>query len=104
MSAATPAPAAVPAGAPGPRSLAPIAGGSPEADDLALPGGGVVAGGGGDVADDGGSGGARSLPSPFEPVTLVALLFAGASVFFGIFPTPLFELAAHAGRALTGFF
>ncbi|HXO09807.1 MAG TPA: NADH-quinone oxidoreductase subunit N [Solirubrobacteraceae bacterium] len=104
MSAATPAPAAVPAGAPGPRSLAPIAGGSPEADDLALPGGGVVAGGGGDVADDGGSGGARSLPSPFEPVTLVALLFAAACVFFGIFPTPLFQLAAHAGRALSGVF
>jgi NADH-quinone oxidoreductase subunit N len=103
MSAATPAPAAVPAAAPGPGSLAPIAGGSPEADDLALPGGGVVAGGGGDVADDGG-GGARSLPSPFEPVTFVALLFAAASVFFGIFPTPLFELAAHAGRALTGLF
>jgi NADH-quinone oxidoreductase subunit N len=73
MSAPVPAP--VPAGAPG--ALAPIAGGSPEAD-------------------------ARSLPSPFEPVTLVALLFAAASVFFGIFPTPLFELAAHAGRALTG--
>jgi hypothetical protein len=30
----------------------------------------------------------------------VALLFAAASVVFGIFPQPLFDLAAHAGRAL----
>ena len=105
MSAPTPAPApAAPTAGAGPGGLAPIAGGSPEADDLALAGGGVS---GGDVAAGGGAGdggGARSLPSPFEPVTVVALLFAGASVFFGIFPTPLFHLMAHAGRALTGLF
>jgi hypothetical protein len=32
------------------------------------------------------------------------VLFAAASVFFGIFPSPLFQLAAHAGHALTGIF
>ena len=30
----------------------------------------------------------------------VAVLFAAASIFFGIFPSPLFDLVAHAGRAL----
>ena len=89
MSAPTPAPVPAPLAVTG--GLAPIAGGSPEAD--ALP----------DAGDGGGGGGAvRALPSPFEPVRFVAVLFATASVFFGIFPTPLFKLAAHAGRAITG--
>jgi NADH-quinone oxidoreductase subunit N len=75
-----PAPAPLPAGA---GSLAPIAGGSPEADLLD--------------------------PEPgrrwqFTEVTLVAILFAAASVFFGVFPSPLFDFVAHAGRALTGIF
>jgi hypothetical protein len=30
----------------------------------------------------------------------VAALAGAASLFFGIFPSPLFNLAAHAGRAL----
>jgi hypothetical protein len=34
----------------------------------------------------------------------VAVGFAAASIFFGIFPTPLFRFAAHAGRALVGLF
>jgi hypothetical protein len=35
---------------------------------------------------------------------LVAVLFGAASVFFGIFPSPLFHLVGHAGRSLTGIF
>jgi NADH-quinone oxidoreductase subunit N len=73
--------------------LAPIAGGSPEAD----------------VAD-------APTPAPlsatlaaagaglYPEVTFVAVVFAAASIVFGVFPSPLFNLAAHAGRALTGLF
>jgi NADH-quinone oxidoreductase subunit N len=45
---------------------------------------------------------AESAPHP--EVVLVAVLFAAASIFFGIFPTPLFQLAAHAGQAISGIF
>ena len=65
-----------------PGGLAPIAGGSPEADALAgatRPSGGV----------------------PVE-LTAVAVLFGAASIVFGIIPSPLFDLMAHAGRALFG--
>ena len=65
--------------------FAPIAGASPDANPEDPPGGDVRAG-------------------PDPAVAFVALLFAGASVFFGIFPSPLFNLAAHAGRAITGIF
>jgi NADH-quinone oxidoreductase subunit N len=61
--------------------LAPIAGGSPETDVPAA---------------------ARAVP--YAEVVFVAFVFAAASVVFGIFPSPLFNLAAHAGRALTGLF
>jgi NADH-quinone oxidoreductase subunit N len=70
--------------------LAPIAGGSPEADEedrsativtAPVPSAVAVAG----IAPE---------------VTAVAVLFAAASVVFGIFPSPLFNLAAHAGQAL----
>jgi NADH-quinone oxidoreductase subunit N len=86
----------VPAPGPGVRErlmgrggLAPIAGGSPEADE-----------------EDGAatpvpaarSGFAALGPAP--GVTGVAVLFGAASVVFGIFPQPLFDLAAHAGRSL----
>jgi hypothetical protein len=30
----------------------------------------------------------------------VAVVFAGASIVFGIIPSPLFKFVAHAGRAL----
>ncbi len=36
-------------------------------------------------------------------VTLVALVFAAATIFFGIVPQPLFDLAQHAASSLTGF-
>jgi NADH-quinone oxidoreductase subunit N len=102
MSPATPAPLPVAAGAyggaPGSPGLAPIAGGSPEADAAAVEDGGTA---------DGGEGGrwltvSRAFPVP--EVTFVAVLFAAASIFFGIFPSPLFNLVAHAGHALTGLF
>jgi NADH-quinone oxidoreductase subunit N len=54
-----------------------IAGGSPELDDS-----GAV---------------------PLE-VTVVAVVLAAASVFFGIVPGPLFHLASHAGATIAGLF
>jgi NADH-quinone oxidoreductase subunit N len=67
---------------PGPGlSLAPIAGGSPEADAVA-----------------------SAEPEPHAEVLLVALLCGAGTVFFGIFPQPLFSFAAHAGAALSGLF
>jgi NADH-quinone oxidoreductase subunit N len=68
------APEGAVAGAP---VLAPIAGGSPEADPAARPSPAVVA---------------------------VGVVFAAAVVFFGIFPSPLFDFAAHAAHALSGLF
>ncbi len=65
-------------------ALPAIAGGSPEADP------------------DGVLTPARAAPQ--AEVVLVAAVFAAASVLFGIFPSPLFRLAAHAGRAITGIF
>ncbi len=91
MSAPTPAPIPAPAPLAGAGMLAPIAGASPEADAHA------------DALADGG-GLAASREAPFGEVTFVAVLFAAASVFFGVFPSPLFHLVAHAGRALTGIF
>jgi hypothetical protein len=45
---------------------------------------------------------AESAPQP--EIVLVAVLFGAASIFFGIFPSPLFQLAAHAGHAISGIF
>jgi NADH-quinone oxidoreductase subunit N len=74
-----------PARAPAPGLARPlIAGGSPQADAGAWPGP------------------AESVPH--AEVVLVALLFGAASVFFGIFPSPLFHLVAHAGQAIGGIF
>jgi len=44
----------------------------------------------------------QAVPQP--EIALVALLFGAAAVFFGIFPSPLFNLAAHAGHAIGGLF
>jgi NADH-quinone oxidoreductase subunit N len=70
--------------------LAPIAGGSPEADELDPPGAPGA--------------GARAAASavPYPEVTFVAVLFGAACIVFGIFPSPVFDLAAHAGRAFMG--
>jgi NADH-quinone oxidoreductase subunit N len=35
-------------------------------------------------------------------VAFVAVLFGAATLFFGIIPSPLLDLADHAGRALLG--
>ncbi|MGN6187454.1 MAG: NADH-quinone oxidoreductase subunit N [Conexibacter sp.] len=52
----------------------------------------------------GGSQEADALERPQPEVVLVAWLAAAATIVLGIVPQPLFDLAAHAGRALTGIF
>jgi NADH-quinone oxidoreductase subunit N len=100
----TPSPTATPStgGAP---ALAPIAGASPDADGEAWP---APVSAPVTETSGGGSGGRRvwrGTPEDGAPeVTFVAVVFAAACVFFGIFPSPLFSLAAKAGRALTGLF
>jgi NADH-quinone oxidoreductase subunit N len=98
---------------------APIAGGSQEADDAPdeahdapaespTPAGPAAPASGGPPPAAPASGepppGARTpaqaIPQP--DITLVAMVFAAASVFFGIVPGPLFHLVAHAGNALAG--
>jgi len=93
MSSSVPVP--VPAGAPvsvgagvATGGWAPIAGGSPEVD--------------GEADAEGWPGPAQAAPDP--EVVFVAVLFAAASVFFGIFPSPLFHFAAHAGHAISTIF
>jgi NADH-quinone oxidoreductase subunit N len=103
----------------GAGSLAPIAGGSPEAD---VPGAGPAgsgsagagsAGAGSGGAGSAGSGGAgsggagrsehpaaRATAAGYPEVTLVAVVFSAATIVFGVFPSPMFTLVAHAGRAL----
>jgi NADH-quinone oxidoreductase subunit N len=75
-----------PASAAGPGELAPIAGGSIEADEW--------------EEGPGAAGSALAYPE----LILVAAGFAAATIFFGIFPSPLFHLAGHAANALTGLF
>ena len=80
-----PTPAPAPVGGPLPA----IAGGSQEADALGLAA----------------PAGAATPPAGGQPeVLLVAWVAAIATVAIGIVPQPLFELAADAGRALTGIF
>jgi NADH-quinone oxidoreductase subunit N len=62
-------------------SAPPIAGGSQEADVAVL---------------------APDQAAPYPELALVAVGFGAASVFFGIFPSPLFHIAAHAGHAISG--
>jgi len=64
-----------------------IAGGSPEAD----------------AADAGGWPRADSAVANAE-VAVVAVLFGAAGVLFGIIPSPLLRLVAHAGRSIAGIF
>jgi NADH-quinone oxidoreductase subunit N len=94
MSPATPAPARAPASAVaiGGR-LAPIAGGSAEADALAST-----------PADPEAVGGGSPRTGPPLEVVGVAVLFGVASIVFGIVPSPLFDFVAHAGQALSGLF
>ncbi len=77
------------AGPGGPGALAPIAGGSAQADV-------------GTAAEGAWPGEESSAPYP--EIVLVAVVFAILCVVFGIIPQPLFHLAAHAGNALSGIF
>ncbi len=72
-----------------------MAGGSQEADaSAAVPG----------SVEDAAPGATTAAPSLHFEVAYVALACAAAVIFFGIFPSPLFRLAAHAGRAIAGLF
>jgi NADH-quinone oxidoreductase subunit N len=86
-----------------------MAGGSPEADDEARaagrePGAAVPAtrpDRGAVVATDFGDGDAAAGPRLLQPeVAFVALVCAAATIFFGVYPEPLFSLARDAGAAL----
>ncbi len=90
MRPATPSPGPGYTAVSGRPALAPIAGGSPEADALGEDGAATAA--------------PSSLSSRFPEVTLVAVVFGAACIVFGVFPSPLFDLAAHAGRAIGGIF
>jgi NADH-quinone oxidoreductase subunit N len=122
---------------PGPERLPPIAGGSPEADSpgagserAGATGGGATGGGatgggstgvgstgagstgagstGGGSTGAGSAGGSADAEHPsahttsagYPEVTLVAVVFSAATIVFGVFPSPMFTLVAHAGRAL----
>jgi NADH-quinone oxidoreductase subunit N len=74
------------AAAAGPGELAPIAGGSLESDEW----------------EEGP--GAAGAGLAYPELTVVAVGFAAATIFFGIFPSPLFHLASHAANALGGLF
>jgi NADH-quinone oxidoreductase subunit N len=52
------------------------------------------------------AGGSADADKPrVEPETwFVALLFGAATLFFGIVPSPIFDLAVDAGRSLSGLF
>ena len=101
MRGGAPLATAAPAGS---GAYAPIAGASQEGDGApGLPEAGAspreAAPGGSAPPGDG------AAASPFHPeVTFVAVVFAAATIFFGIFPGPLFDFAAHAGHAITGLF
>jgi NADH-quinone oxidoreductase subunit N len=71
-----------------------MAGGSQEADVDRTPG---------SVEDAALGAAAQGRTLHFE-VAFVALASAAAVIVFGIFPSPLFRFAAHAGRAITGLF
>jgi NADH-quinone oxidoreductase subunit N len=109
---------------PAAAEMAPIAGGSQEADDptsgpsadepVGRPGADATAGTAPPAPAAGGGvpGAAASAEDePAEPVpalqfevAYVAIASAAATIFFGIFPSPLFHFAAHAAHALAGLF
>jgi NADH-quinone oxidoreductase subunit N len=73
----------------GPGGLAPLAGGSSESD-------------GDPVVAAAGRGAAWTMP--YAEVAFVAVVFAAATVAFGVFPSILFHLADHAARTFPGLF
>jgi NADH-quinone oxidoreductase subunit N len=92
-----------------PQAQPAIAGGSPEADDEDRaagrePGAGVPVtrpDRGEVVASDFGDDAPRGIRLMQPEVIFVALVCAGATVFFGIDPDPLFNVARDAGHAMT---
>ncbi len=76
--------------------LAPIAGGSPDAEEQDF---GAAAS---RSAAGNWPGSHEADPSPES--AFIAVVFGAACILFGIFPSPLFHFAAHAGHALTGLF
>ena len=76
--------APVPGETPDTRELPAMAGGSPEADAAPAP---------------------ASERGPARCLAIIALatLAAGATVFFGVIPSPLVDWASHAGTAIAGF-
>jgi NADH-quinone oxidoreductase subunit N len=106
MRPAIPVPELAGAGGGGAGALAPIAGGSQEADGRDESGGDGAAAAG----DRAAAGKAAGVAAPtVEPVVgpetvFVTVVFGAATIFFGIFPSPLFDFAAHAGHAISGIF
>jgi NADH-quinone oxidoreductase subunit N len=84
--APSPAPGATPASG---GELPALAGGSPELDDESE----AAAGASSDPP-------APRITGPQPEVTLVAAVSGLATIFFGIFPQPLFNLISGAGAAL----
>ncbi len=81
-----PAAAPVPGESPDTRELPAMAGGSPEADD-----------------DEPLAAEPASAPGRCWVIVALAAGAAGATVFFGIIPSPLVDWANHAGAAISGF-
>ena len=117
------APVAAPAGvapAVAEGGLPPIAGGSQEGDAGALgeSGAGAPEEGEASAPQEGEAAAPQEREGPtaqraqstrtnaraWLPAAFVAVLFAAATIFFGIVPQPLFHLANHAGSALGGLF
>jgi NADH-quinone oxidoreductase subunit N len=95
-----PADAATETALAGGPALAPIAGGSPEADLPTSP----VRGGSLPPHPPSSPEAGVATAGPSPAVVAVGVVFAAAVVFFGIFASPLFDFAAHAGHALSGLF
>ena len=100
MGSYRPAPAQVATVAEG--GLPPIAGGSQQADEGeegAAGSPGTDGGGADEISPAAQQRGPAWLPA-YPALVFVAVLFAAATIFFGIVPQPLFHFADHAGRAL----
>ena len=87
-------PAAPPPDAAEEGALPALAGGSPELDEPAGSGASAAPG----PTDQGPR--AQTMPGRQPEVALVALLAGAATLFFGIFPGPLFDLVRGTGSAL----
>ncbi|HEY6397275.1 MAG TPA: NADH-quinone oxidoreductase subunit N [Solirubrobacteraceae bacterium] len=93
--------AAAPIGTPAAAAaFAPIAGGSPEVDDDRAPGPHL----GGTLERTPAQESGPSEDGAQPELVGVGVLFGAAIVFFGVFPSPLFDFAAHAGQAISGLF